>query len=222
MGNFEKLHLEHPIRVYQQWIIPIFGFLHCTEQFYCSILPWLRHSRLAKIPEGYVRFLRSFEVNQGQFRLTARNSSLIFAKISSSFERIEMKSFVLSMAWTFSKPTFSIIFPKKFIKIQNMVIEGQMRSFKSKFWGHPRSKSKLTIIGDRVKMVPSLFNICSIVRWPFIWCAAIIWEWFHNRMGSISMSANQMWLELCQRIRSHYETRLRSLIFHLVLAISKS
>ena len=39
-----------------------------------------------------------------------------------------MKSFVLSMAWTFSKPTFSIIFPKKYIKIQNMVIEGQMRS----------------------------------------------------------------------------------------------
>ena len=59
----------------------------------------------------------SFEVNWGQWSkmksLTARNSSLIPAKISSSFERIEIKSFVLSIAWTFSNPTFSMIFPKK-------------------------------------------------------------------------------------------------------------
>ena len=142
LGNFEKIPFEHPIRVYQQWIIPIFGFQHCTERFYCSILPWLRRSRLVKIPEGQVR---SCEVIQGQFSLTARNSSLILAKMSSSLERIEMKSFVLSMAWTFSKPTFSIIFPKNYMKIQRsngVMFEG--RSYKVSNWsveGHSRSKS---------------------------------------------------------------------------------
>ena len=142
IGNFEKIPFEHPIRVYQQWIIPIFGFQHCTERFYCSILPWWRRSRLVKIPEGHIR---SCEVIQGQFRLTARNSSLILAKSSSSLERIEMKSFVLSMAWTFSKPTFSIIFPKNYINIQRsngVMLEGG--SYKVNNWlvvGHSRSKS---------------------------------------------------------------------------------
>ena len=41
-------------------------------------------------------------------------------------------------------------------------------------------------------MISSLFHICSIVRWPFIWCAAIVWEWFHNLVCSIAMLPNPM------------------------------
>ena len=141
--------------------------------------------RSLRVTWGQARLL---EVTLGRkSKLTAKNSSLIPAKISSSFERIEIKSFVLSIAWTFWNPTFSMILPKNKLNYSRSteVTKSQERSVEN----------------PRKRLCPNDF--WELPKWPLQWMS---WSncpkigllksghcWGHSRSLEVECNTNHSW-----------------------------